>query len=175
MSKKFDTALQEGKRVNIRDIDEKDASFVLSLRIDEKKSQFLHKTENNLQKQIEYIRKYKDLHHEWYFIIENKQGKALGTYRIYDLQDDSFCIGSWLMLDNCSPEEVLEGDFLVRNFGFEVTGFAKIHFDVRKDNKKVLRYHKLVGAKQVGETDLDYLFECGKDDYMTSYGCLVKD
>jgi hypothetical protein len=42
----------------------------------------------------------------------------------------------------------------------------KIHFDVRKGNKKVLRYHKLTGSKIVGETDLDYLFECTKNEYL---------
>ncbi|MGM9994305.1 MAG: GNAT family N-acetyltransferase [Candidatus Avigastranaerophilus sp.] len=157
---------REGKFVNIRDIEEKDAEFVLSLRCDKKKSQFLHKTDPDIQKQINYIRHYKTLDNEWYFIIENKEGKPIGTYRIYDLRQDSFCIGSWLMTDNSSLNEVIEGEYLSKIFAFETTGFNKFHFDVRKNNKKVMRFHKLMGAKIVSEDEIDYFFECTKEDYL---------
>ena len=156
----------EGKFVNIRDDVEADSEFILSLRCDEKKSKYLHKTENNVEKQREYIRRYKNLTDELFFIIENKKHEPIGTYRVYDLKEDSFCIGSWLMVDTCSPFEMMEGEYLSKMYAFEQTGFEKFHFDVRKDNKKVIKYHKTMGAKQVGETDLDYLFECTKEDYL---------
>ncbi len=155
-----------GKFVNLRDIETKDAKFVLSLRCDEKKSRYLHKTEFDIKAQIAYIERYKKLDNEYYFIIENKSGEPIGTYRIYDLRKDSFCIGSWLMKGGVSSEEMLEGDYLVRKFGFDNLKFNKMHFDVRKDNKKVIRYHKMMGAKVIGETELDYLFECTKEDYL---------
>ncbi len=158
--------LIEGKFVFIRDVEIEDAEFILKLRCDEKKAKYLHKTEYNVSKQIDYIKKYKELNNEWYFIIENKKHTPIGTYRIYDLKEDSFCIGSWLMVDGATPLETLEGEYLVKMFAFEKTGFTKFHFDVRKENKKVLRYHKMMGAKIVGETDIDYLFECTKADYL---------
>lgn len=158
----------KGKFVNIREVDVADAEFILSLRCDSKKSKYLHKTEYNLQKQIDYIKKYKMSDNEWYFIIESKTNEPIGTYRIYDLKEDSFCIGSWLMKDNCNPFEMMEGECLCKKFAFEQTGFEKFHFDVRKENKKVIRYHKLMGAKIVGETDIDYFFECTKEDYLNN-------
>ena len=157
-----------GRKINLRDIETADANFVLSLRCNEKKSKHLHKTENDINKQIEYIKKYKTLNNEWYFIIERKNGEKIGTYRIYDVQKESFCIGSWLMIDGITSEEMLEADYLVRLFGFNKLNMNKIHFDVRKENKKVIRYHKMMGAKQVGETELDYLFECSKEDYLNN-------
>lgn len=156
----------QGKYVNLRKVEISDAEFILSLRCDDKKSCFLHKTENNIEKQRQYIQSKSNVKGEWYFIIENKKHTPIGTYRIYDLKPDSFCIGSWLMIDGTYPQEMLEADFLVRNFGFDTLNMDKIHFDVRKENKKVWNYHKLVGAKLVGETDLDYLFECNKQDYL---------
>lgn len=156
----------EGKYTNIRLVEIKDAEFILSLRCDDKKAMFLHKTEYNIEKQKEYIKNCLKKDDEWYFIIENKENKPIGTYRVYDLKADSFCIGSWLMVDGSSPLEVMEGEYLVKMFAFEQTGFQKFHFDVRKENKKVIRYHKMMGAKLVGETDLDYLFECSKEDYL---------
>lgn len=157
-----------GKYTNIRDIEVSDAEFVLSLRCDEVKSRHLHKTEYNIEKQQEYIKRYKMQENEWYFIIENKENKPIGTYRVYDLREDSFCIGSWLMVENCTSLEALEGEYLVKLFAFEKTGFNKFHFDVRKGNKKVLNFHKLMGAKQIGETELDFLFECTKEDYLNN-------
>lgn len=155
-----------GKNVNIRDVEVEDAGFILSLRCDKKKSKFLHKTEYNLSKQQAYINHYKTLDNEWYFIIEDKNCKPIGTYRIYDLKKDSFCIGSWLMVEAATPEQVIEGEYLVKMFAFEKTGFDKFHFDVRKENKKVIRFHKMLGAKIVDENDIDYFFECTKEDYL---------
>ena len=155
-----------GKNVNIRDVEVEDAEFILSLRCDKKKSKFLHKTEYNLSKQQAYINHYKTLDYEWYFIIEDKNCKPIGTYRIYDLKKDSFCIGSWLMVEAATPEQVIEGEYLVKMFAFEKTGFDKFHFDVRKENKKVIRFHKMLGAKIVDENDIDYFFECTKEDYL---------
>ena len=161
---------KEGKYVDIRFVNVKDSEFILSLRCDEKKAKFLHKTEYDVEKQRQYIERCLSLDNEWYFIITNKKGEPIGTYRIYDLKEDSFCIGSWLMIEGATPEQVLEGEYLVKMFAFEKTGFQKFHFDVRKENKKVIRFHKMLGAKITGETDLDYLFECTKDDYLNCIG-----
>lgn len=156
----------EGKYVNLRNVKVEDAEFILSLRCNEEKSKFLHKTEYDIEEQIEYIKHCLDTKNEWYFIIENKTGKSIGTYRIYDVKKDSFCIGSWLLVDGTPAEEMLESDYLVREFGFNTLKMNKIHFDVRKGNKKVIRYHKMMGATIVDETELDYLFECTRENYM---------
>lgn len=156
-----------GKNVNIRDVEVEDAEFILSLRCDKKKSKFLHKTEYNIQKQRDYIKHYKTLDNEWYFIIENKENKPIGTYRIYDLKQDSFSIGSWLMVDKANPFEVIEGEYLAKCFAFNTTGFNKFHFTVMKENKKVIRFHKMLGAQIVGEDDIEYFFECTKDVYLS--------
>lgn len=156
----------QGKYVCIRDVELDDAEFILSLRCDKTKAKYLHKTEYNILKQQEYIKNYQTKKDEWYFIIERRNSQKIGTCRIYDLKKDSFCIGSWLMINGCSPLEVMEGEYLSKMFAFNKTGFTKFHFDVRKENKKVIHYHKMMGAKQVGETELDYLFECTKSDYI---------
>ena len=155
----------EGKYVNLREVELADAAFILALRCDEKKARFLHKTENNLEKQIEYLKRYKTLDNEWYFIIENKQHEPLGTSRIYDVHDNQFTSGSWLMKDGSLPEETLEGSLLVSLMAFEKLGLEKDHFDVRKGNEKVVRFHKIRGAKIIDESDMDYFFEFLKSDF----------
>lgn len=158
----------KGRYVNLREVEISDAAFILSLRTDEKKSRFLHKTENNLQKQIDYIAHYKTLDNEWYFIIENKKGEPLGTVRIYNVNPPNFTGGSWLMKKEALPEETIEGDLILKEYSFEVLGFEKSCFDVRKENKKVVRYHKICGAKIVEENEIDYFLELTKEDYRNS-------
>lgn len=155
----------EGKYVNLREVRLSDAPFILSLRCDKKKSKYLHKTENNLQNQIVYLEKYFSLDNEWYFIIENKKKLPLGTSRIYGINGRQYTGGSWLMKDGCLPEETLEGALLARFMAFEVLGFEKDCFDVRKDNKKVVRFHLLCGAKIVSENNDDYFFEITREVY----------
>lgn len=155
-----------GTYVTLREVSYDDIDFILSLRCDEKKAKYLHKTEYNPEAQKDYLKAYFEKKDEWYFISLNKEGEKIGTYRIYDIKGDSFCFGSWLMIDGVSPVESFETDFLVRMYGFNDLGFNKIHFDVRKDNKKVWRYHMSLGAVLVGETDIDYLFELTKEDYL---------
>lgn len=164
-----------GKYVNLRDVEIKDAEFILSLRCDENKAKYLNKTEYNIKKQQEYISHYKTLDNEWYFIIENKESKPIGTYRIYNLKEDSFSIGSWLMVNGVSVFEMLEGEYLAKSFAFKTTGFNKFHFEVRKENKKVIRFHKMLGAKIVGENDIDYFFECTKEDYLKNIRKFIGD
>ncbi len=155
----------QGKFVRLREVKVEDAKFILSLRCDPHKARFLNTTENNLAKQTNYIKDYFNKKNEYYFIVENLIGIKIGTFRIYDIRHDSFGIGSWLMVDGVASHEAMEADFLVRQFGFETLGFEKCHFDVRKNNLKVLNYHKLMGAKQIAENELDYFFECHKTDY----------
>ena len=163
-----------GKYVNLREVTVDDADFILSLRCNENKSRFLHKTEYNLENQIAYIKNYFEIPDEWYFIIENKKGERIGTYRIYDVQGDSFCIGSWLMIDGVSPAESFESDWILRMYGFDVLGFKRIHFDVRKGNKKVIAYHKMLGARITGETELDCLWEITREEYVAKAKLLLE-
>lgn len=155
----------EGKYVNVREVRMDDAAFILSLRCDPKKSRFLHETENNLEKQIAYLEHYFTLDNEWYFIIENKKHEPLGTLRIYDVQGLQYTPGSWLMKDGSLPEETLEGSLLTCQFAFEVLGFERDVFNVRKANTKVVRYSIMRGARIVDENDIDYFFELTKENY----------
>lgn len=155
----------QGKFVNLREVTIDDAEFILKLRCDDKKSKFLHKTEYNVEKQIDYIKNYLKKDNEWYFIIENKEHTPLGTVRIYDVEGRQYTGGSWLMIDGATPQETVEGDLLMKEYSFTILGFNKNCFDVRKENKKVVRFHKICGAKIVDENDIDYFFELTKETF----------
>lgn len=163
MAKLIEKEKLEGKYVNLREITTDDAEFVLSLRCDPKKSRYINKTENNLQKQIDYIKRYLTLDDEWYFIIENKEHKPLGTVRIYGVEGDRFSSGSWILIDGALSEEALESEYLSKNYAFNVLGFKTCYADIRKENKKVVKYEVAMGAKIVDEDEENYYFECGAE------------
>lgn len=155
-----------GKNINLRDVELFDAQFILDLRCDEQKSTFLNKTEYNLEKQIQYIKKYKTKKNEWYFIIESKDKERFGTIRIYDIIDnDDFCWGSWIIKPNAPINVAIESVLLLYDYAFYALEFNKAHFDVRKANIKVRAFHKRFGAKEVGENDLDIFYSFCKKDY----------
>ena len=157
-----------GKHVDLREVELSDAEFILSLRTDELKSKFLHKTENDLQKQIEYLKNYKTLDNEYYFIIENKKGNPLGTVRLYNLKENQCTGGSWIMKSSSTVQEVIEGDLLLQHFVFDILNLENNYFDVRKGNNKVIKFHKMKGAKEINQDEKNFYFVLNKRDFEKS-------
>lgn len=158
-----------GKNINLREIEIDDAQFVLNLRTNPNKSKYLHKTDNNLDEQVSYIKRYYGKDDEWYFIIENKDHCPLGTIRIYDVHGDDFCAGSWLIVDDAPVTTGLESVLLLYDFAFNELGFNKMHIDVRKKNTKVWRFHEAMGLRRVAENDLDYFYSYSKEEFLKVY------
>jgi len=140
--------LIQGKKINLRSADIKDAEFILEMRMQVHKTQFLSQVDNSLQKQQAWLKAYKDKEKvglEYYFVIESKQAEQLGLVRIYDLRSESFCWGSWLIKDSAPLTTAIESALLVYEFGFGELKYKKAHFDVRKGNGRVIAFHKRFG------------------------------
>lgn len=134
-----------------------DAEFILSLRIDPNKAKYLSQTSNNLEQQRNWLENYSINEGQAYFIIENN-GEAIGTVRLYDAKGKSFCWGSWIIKNGSPPHAAIESALMVYAFSIDRLGFNASHFDVRKNNGHVIRFHERFGAKRIGETNEDYLF-----------------
>lgn len=152
----------ESRTVRLRLVEEVDAKFILKLRLDKKYNQFLSSVSPDLQSQKDWIRNYKndeEIKKQFYFIIERMDGVPCGTVRVYDLKNDSFCWGSWILNEDKTHYAALESAFLVYKFGFKILGYKKSHFDVMKENKKVISFHTKMGAKEVGTDEQNLYFE----------------
>lgn len=151
----------DSKTIRLRLVEEKDAGFILDLRLDDKYNQFLSGVTPDLQAQVNWIRSYKNeenLGFQYYFIIEKLDGTPCGTVRVYDIKEDSFCWGSWILNEQKTHYSAIESAFLIYKFGFDYLNFEKSHFDVMKGNKKVISFHEKLGAKIVSEDDDNYYF-----------------
>ncbi len=154
-----------GKNINLRIVELGDAQYILDLRTSNVISKYISRTENDINKQIQWLKDYKIREAEnkdYYFIIESKKCQRYGAIRVYDLRADSFSWGSWV-IERGSPAHVsIESVLLIYAFGFYKLGFEKCHFEVRKVNKNVAAFHLRFGANIVNEDELTYYFEIDK-------------
>ena len=156
-----------GDTLSFHDACVDDAEFILSLRTDVDKSRYLSATSNDLAAQRDWLAKYAKNEGQAYFIIKFNN-ERIGTVRLYDARQDSFCWGSWILKDGRPRQAAMESALMVYAYAIDHLGFKACHFDVRKGNVNVIKFHERFGAKIVAETELDYLFSLGLDSISAS-------
>ena len=146
-----------GKALTFRDADVDDAAFILSLRTDEKKSQYLSAVSTDISAQQAWLASYASATDQAYFIIEY-QDEPIGTIRLYDAQEDSFCWGSWILKDGRPSHAAIESALVVYAYAVDYLGFKRAHFTVHKGNQRVWEFHERFGAQRVDEAEGEYLY-----------------
>lgn len=157
-------------RVGFQLVEEVDAEFILSLRLNQQLNAHISATEVDKGEQQVWVQNYKERERrgeEFYFLIQHKTANV-GTVRLYDFQGDSFCWGSWLIQPGTAPTVALRSMQLVYELGFDVLQFQSSHFDVRQANKSVWRFHERTGARLVKETELNRYYSLLASDYKLS-------
>lgn len=152
--------------IQLRLVELDDAEYIYHLRSAPNLNQHLSATSGGVEKQRRWLVDYKQDEadrKQFYFIIQRLNGTPCGTVRLYDFRDDSFCWGSWILDQSKTLSAALESAVLVYRFGFNQLGFCKSHFDVRKENKAVIKFHKRFGAVQTDEDRDNYYFELDKN------------
>lgn len=149
--------------LHVRLVREEDAEFIVKLRTDPKLSRFLNKTDNDINKQKEWIREYKEREAEAkdYYFIFFKDGKPIVLNRLYNIDwiHLSYTRGSWVGVPKTDFEVVMTCTVIMEEIAQDVLGLLINLYDVRKANTQVLNFHRnILRAVQYGETELDYLF-----------------
>nr|WP_320039453.1 GNAT family N-acetyltransferase [uncultured Bacteroides sp.] len=153
--------------IHVRLVNEDDAVFIVTLRTDPKLGRYIHYTENDAEKQKEWIRKYKLREREGkdYYFIFYYENEPSGLCRIYDIEENYGTSGSWL----CKPDLPLDIPILTliisREIMFDELNLQYDRYDIRKHNTKSLRMNDLFGGIKTRETELDYYFELSKESF----------
>jgi hypothetical protein len=163
--------------ITLRLVEIEDAEFILKLRTDSVLGKYISSTSPSLEDQKNWIREYKTRETagiEFYFIVE-KDGIRYGTTRIYDVRDGGFETGSWVFSPD-TPESVpIIAGIICRELAFEQFPQATyVKFNVRKANKKVLRYHKMYNPKLVSEDEENYFFILNKEKWIEKKNDFLK-
>ena len=152
----------------LRPVEVDDAEFILSLRTDSNLNQFISYTNPRIDDQINWIENYKIREKsglEYYYVAEDNEGNKFGTIRLYDFDEKSFEIGSWLFRTNSPLGMAVKAHFIGFETGFEVLKADYCRFEIRKKNLAVLRYMNDFKADKVGEDDLNYYFTLSKEKF----------
>lgn len=146
-----------GKKLILRNVCLEDAQFILDLRVDPSKSKFLNQTSSQIEDQSEWIRRYENSNDQAYFVIENA-GEKIGTLRFYDPREYSFCWGSWILKSNSPWDAAIESALMAYAYAIDVLDFKNAHFDVRKENVAVWKFHESFGANRVRASEADFYY-----------------
>ena len=123
----------------------------------------LSKTSSNVADQKKWIEGYAASADQAYFVMFHNSA-PIGTVRLYDAIENSFCWGSWILNDRAPVHAAIESALIVYTFAFEILGFNKSHFDVRKKNTKVCKFHERLGAKIVSADEENYYYSILTED-----------
>ena len=156
--------------IHFRLVEEVDAEFICSLRNTPELNKHISQSTALVDEQAKWIKNYKDREisgQEFYFIIErNDNNEKIGTIRLYDFKENpkSFCWGSWILNENKTRYAAIESALLVYRFAFEQLKFEQSHFDVRKENIGVHKFHMRLGAEHIDSNELDnfYIYPSSK-------------
>jgi RimJ/RimL family protein N-acetyltransferase len=122
------------------------------------KSRYLSAVSEDVDAQRRWLTDYSKKQDQAYFIIEHLS-EPIGTVRLYDAQKDSFCWGSWILKEGRPQRAAMESALMVYSYAIDNLGFKSAHFDVRKGNDRVCKFHERLGAVCVRESELDYFYE----------------
>lgn len=151
-----------GKHIVLRNAAPSDAEFIVALRTDPSKGQYLSKTSPDVAAQRAWLEAYARDDSQVYFIIEDHAGTRHGTVRLYDPRGASFSWGSWILADGRPSGFAVESALMVYAFALGL-GFTASHFSVRAGNESVWKFHERFGAVRTGENGEDWFYSISED------------
>ena len=155
--------------LHVRLVNEDDSAFIVSLRTDSQRGQFLGDTDESVEKQRGWIREYKIREragHEYYFIFETPKGERLGVSRIYDIKEETFTTGSWVFKKDSPFGAAFLGDIICHEIAFELFPNSVNLHDVRKANMGVRKYADEFHPKLLFETELTQYYMNTRENYL---------
>lgn len=158
------------RMVNIDDVD-----FILKLRTNPKLNKFLHPTDNDRMKQIQWMEEYfkrNEMGEDYYFLF-SYNGTPFGVSRIYNIHED-FCTGGSWICDTDRMESSIACYLLGCYIIYEVMNFERNVFDVQVGNSPVRKLHIMMGAKSLGFTGNQENFVQLKSDYLARKPKMLK-
>lgn len=160
----------EGPNLVLRLIRPEDAQYVHGLRSDPAYNRHLSEIRGTAEDQRRWIEDYKAREAEgleFYYVIERRDGVRCGLVRLYDLREDSFTWGSWILDANRPPKAALESAVLSFQVGFETLGRQKALVDVRVQNDHAIALYRRFGMAEMCRTEKDIYFVYPKARYET--------
>lgn len=161
--------------LTVRLVQEDDAAFIVKLRTNGKLSRFIHATDNDVEKQKQWIREYKERELEGrdYYFIYFSGGRPVGVNRIYNITENSSTGGSWVCSEDATMEESLATNFICTEIR-EIFDIKSGPFTVSKGNNQVLKFHLRMGSEIIDENEYEYFLKGNREKYNKAKNKYIK-
>lgn len=154
--------------IYLRLVEESDADFILALRTNPKLKIYISYTSPNILDQIKWIQNYKIKEEhglEYYYVAQDQNGNKYGTIRLYDFDEKSFEIGSWIFMPYSPFGMAVKTHMIGLETGFKLFNAEFCRITVRKNNLRVLRYLEDFKPIIIYEDDIDFYLTISKDNF----------
>lgn len=155
--------------LHVRFVNEDDSEFIVNLRTDIRRGQFISSTDASVEKQQEWIRDYKKrerLGTDYYFMFETLDGECLGVSRIYEIKKETFQTGSWVFKKDAPFGVAMLGDIICHEIAFELFPDSVNLHDIKKANIPVNKYADNFNPQFIFETELTRYFINTRKNYL---------
>lgn len=160
-----------GHRLSLRLVVPEDAGYIHALRMDPRYNAHLSVVTGTVADQENWIRQYKAREAkgaEYYYVIERRDDSTkCGLVRLYDIAEDRFTWGSWILDANKPRKAALESAVLSFGIGFTRLGLTVADVDVRNDNTKARAFYERFGMRYLREDATDTFYEYTRARYET--------
>ncbi len=133
-----------GKYVTLRSAVESDAEFTYQIRQDPERAKYLHPVEGGVEAQRNWILEQQKREGDYFFVVESKEGKPLGTISLYNISGERGEGGRTLI--NGGVMQIAESHILLNDWAFTKMKLKQINTSVLIENKQVVSFNKRFGA-----------------------------
>ena len=157
----------DGTRLRFRPVTLDDAAYIQDLRA--RHGQYLSASAPSVAAQQAWIERYltrAEQGQEYYYVIERRDDhEPCGVVRLYEIVDDHFTWGSWILDANKPAKAALDSALLIYAIAFGTLGCNYSVFDVRADNNRTLAFHRRFGAVETGSDAENIYFRIDAKDH----------
>lgn len=158
----FECSRVSGPNLSLRLITPDDAEYILELRTNPQYNRFLSQVVGDVEDQCQWIEACKHREaagREFYYIIERMDGVRCGTVRLYEIEEDSFTWGSWILDSSKSNKAALESAVLSFGAAFELLSLQLARVEVATQNKHAEKFYRRFGMTEIHRTESQIYFE----------------
>lgn len=158
----------DGVAITLRLVEVADAAFLYGLRIDPELSRYLSPVSGGVETQADWIASYKEREvsgREAYYVVESGDGHSCGTVRLYDIQDDVFTWGSFVLTEAKPAKAAIDVAVASLGIGFSDFGCTSAEIDAKTDNKVALGFYDRFGMTRFDEKDGSILMRYDKTTF----------
>ncbi len=153
--------------LKVRLVTEDDAAFIVSIRTNRTRSEYIGATSTDVEDQRQWIRDYKlmeALGEDYYFIFM-LDNKPLGVYRLYDIKGEDFVCGSWVFSPDAPKGAAILGCIIGREIAYEELQLTNCYTDVIKGNNSSMQFQMAFKPEILREDETKVYFRHYKKNF----------